>query len=215
TYTRIAGAHSVRAGYDLRMYREFGQNLGKAAGEYIVRNANAFTRAQDNSTGLFGQDLASFLLGYPTSGAIDSNDTRLDTTMYHGMFVQDDWKVSGRLTVNLGLRYDYEGATTDSANRNVRGFDPTAVPSIAAAAKAAYAANPIAQIAPSGFNVAGGLQFATDANPAFSNADRNNFQPRAGFAYQLTPSTVVRGGVGLYTVPFIIAGNFQPGYSQS
>ena len=66
------------------------------------------------------------------------------------------------------------------------------MPSIAAAAKAAYAANPIAQIAPSGFNVAGGLQFATDANPAFWNADRNNFQPRAGFAYQLTPSTVVR-----------------------
>ena len=131
------------------------------------------------------------------------------------MFVQDDWRLSNKLTVNLGLRYEYEGATTDSENRNVRGFDPSATLSITSAAEAAYAANPIPQVPASAFRVRGGLQFATDDQPGFWNADGNNIQPRAGFAYQLDQQTVLRGGIGVYTVPFIIAGNFQPGFSQT
>src|SRR5262249_27754158 len=131
------------------------------------------------------------------------------------LFVQDDWKISDRLTLNLGLRYEYEGATRDSENRNVRGFDPAAAISIEAAVKAAYAASPIPQIAPAAFSVRGRLQFASDGNPGFWNADKNNFQPRLGFAYKLDEMTVVRGGLGVYTVPFIISGNFQPGFSQT
>src|SRR5437867_5158230 len=197
------------------MYREFGSEAAAQAGEYMMRNNAAFTRAQDNSAGVFGHDLATFMLGIPTSGTIDVNPTRLDTTLYHGIFVQDDWKASNRLTLNLGLRYEYEGATRDSQNRNVRGFDPNAALSIEAAAKAAYAANPIAQIAPSAFNVRGGLQFASDSNPGFWNPDKNNIEPRVGFAFRASNSTVVRGGVGIYTIPFIIAGNFQPGFGQT
>ena len=215
TLTRIFGSHSLRTGYDFRQYRELGTNPGAQAGEYVFRNANAFTRNQDNSTGTFGQDLATFMLGFPTAGTIDINATRLNITPYHGVFVQDDWKISDRLTLNLGLRYEYEGATRDSENRNVRGFDPAAAISIEGAVKAAYAASPIPQLAPSAFSVRGGLQFASDADPGFWNADKNNFQPRLGFAYKLSDMTVVRGGFGVYTVPFIISGNFQPGFSQT
>jgi Carboxypeptidase regulatory-like domain len=215
TYTRIQGSHSIRAGYDMRLYREYGQELAAKAGEYVMRNNSAFTRAQDTSAGVFGQDMATFLLGLPTSGTIDRNGTRLDYTWYHGLFVQDDWKVSNRLTLNLGVRYEYEGATTDADNRNVRGFDPTAIPGIAAAARRAYALNPIAELPVSAFTVQGGLQFASADNPGFWNPDTNNIEPRVGFAYQLNSSTVLRAGVGVYTVPFIIAGNFQPGFSQT
>jgi hypothetical protein len=215
TFTHIAGNHALRAGYDWRAYREFGSNLAARAGEYVFRNNAAFTRQQDNSAGTFGQDLATFLLGYPTAGTIDVNGSRLDITPYHGVFLQDDWSVSDRLTLNLGLRYEYEGATRDSENRNVRGFDPNAQISIQSAVTAAYAANPIPQIAPSAFSVRGGLQFASDTNPGFWNADKNNLQPRVGLAYKLSESTVVRGGFGVYTVPFIISGNFQPGFSQT
>jgi hypothetical protein len=117
--------------------------------------------------------------------------------------------------LNVGLRYEYEAGTTDSENRNVRGFDPAAAISIAAAAQAAYARNPIAELPPSAFAVRGGLQFASNDQSGFWDADGSNLMPRAGFAYQLDTRTVLRGGVGLYTVPFIIAGNYQPGFSQS
>ena len=77
--------------------------------------------------------------------------------------------------MNLGLRYEYEGATDRADNRNVRGFDPDAAVAIAAAAEAAYAAHPIAELPASGFNVRGGLLFAGDGSRGFWNADKNNF----------------------------------------
>ncbi len=215
TYTRLMGKHSMRAGYDLRLYHEFGSNFGRQAGEYTNARNSAFTRQFDNSTGQNFQDVAGFLLGFPTGGAIEINATRLNDTWYHGMFVQDDWKLTERLTVNLGLRYEFEGATTDSENRNVRGFDPAATLGITSAAEAAYAANPIPQLPASAFTVRGGLQFASDDHPGFWNADKNNIEPRAGFAYRLTGKTVLRGGWGIYTVPNIIFGNVQTGFSQS
>jgi outer membrane receptor protein involved in Fe transport len=138
----------------------------------------------------------------------------LNITPYHGLFVQDDWKISDRLTLNLGLRYEYEGATRDSENRNVRGFDPAAAISIEGAVRA--------RTRPARFRSSrrrvqrrGGLQFASDADPGFWNADKNNFQPRLGLRLQADEMTVVRGGFGVYTVPFIISGNFQPGFSQT
>ena len=215
TYTRMMGKHSVKTGYDMRLYREFGANAGRQAGEYLIRNNAAFTRQLDNSTSQNWQDVASFLVGLPTGGSIEVNGTRLNSTWYHGLFLQDDWRLSNKLTVNLGIRYEYEGATTDSENRNARGFDPAATLSITSAAETAYAASPIPQVPASAFRVRGGLQFATDDQRGFWNADGNNIQPRAGFAYQLDQQTVLRGGIGVYTVPFIIAGNFQPGFSQT
>jgi hypothetical protein len=216
TYTRIAGKHAIKAGYDWRMYKEFGVNPGRQAGEYQFRGT--YTRLQDNSSDQFGQAFASFLLGQPSAGTnaqIERNTDRLDYTMFNGMFVQDDWKLSSRLTINLGLRYEFEGATTESQNRNVRGFDPNAAISIAPAVQAAYALSPIAELPVSAFKVRGGLQFASSDHPGFWNADTNNIQPRAGFAYQLSQKTVVRGGAGIYTIPNIISGILQPGFSQS
>lgn len=214
TLTRIFGGHTLRAGYDARLYRESGSEPGRAAGLYELRGD--YTRqAQNSASAAVGQDVATFLLGLPTGGSIERNAQRLNDTWYHGMFVQDDWKVSNKLTINLGLRYDYEGATTDSQNRNVRGFDTTADVSIAAAAIAAYARNPQPQLPPSAFSVRGGLDFTGDGNSGFYNADTNNFQPRAGFAYAVTDRTVLRGGLGVYTVPNIIFGYYQPGFSAS
>ena len=214
TFTKLMGKHSIRTGYDFRMYQEEGFGPGAQAGQYNF-NTN-YTRQFDNSSAaVTGQQLAAMMLGQPTGGFIDRNAERMNCQPYHGVFVQDDWTINDRLTVNLGLRYEYQSAPYDTDNRNQRGWDPAATLAISSAAQAAYAANPIPEVAPSAFQVRGGILFADDGNRTFWKADKNNFQPRVGFAYKIDDKTVARGGFAIYTVPFVIAGVRQPGFSQA
>jgi Carboxypeptidase regulatory-like domain len=216
TYTRIVGDHTLRGGYDMRLYHEFASNLGRQAGEYTNSNSGAFTRQTNTAAAQNWQDVATFLTGFPTGGSIEINGVRTNDSWYHGVFAQDDWKISNKLTLNLGLRYEYEAAPTESENRNVRGFDPTAILSITSAAEAAYAANPIPQVPASQWRARGGVQFASTSNPGFWNADTSNIQPRLGFAYKLNDKTVLRGGWGLYTSPYVFSNGInQMGYSQT
>jgi hypothetical protein len=219
TWTLNRGNHSFRSGTDIRVYREESFPSVHSAGRYDYSrgSANNFTKQLDNSPAAsIGQDLAAMLLGLPTGGTIDRSADRFNQVLYGGVFFQDDWKVSSKLTLNLGLRWEYEGAPTERFNRNVRGFDPDAVLSITAAAQAAYAANPIPEVAPSAFRVLGGLQFASDSERGTYDPDTNNFQPRVGFAYQADDRTVLRGGWAIYSVPalFDVSGIYQPGFSQ-
>ena len=214
TLTRIAGPHTFRVGYDFRAYRENGIPTAQAAGRYDF--STDFTKGPlDNSAGAaVGQQVAAFLLGQPTGGLIDRNTSRSNQSLFHGMFFHDDWKVNHRLTLNLGLRYEYEGATTERYNRNVLSFDQASSNPIEAAARAAYAAAPIPEIATGSFNVKGGLLFNDDNHRNFWAPDKNNFQPRIGAAFRLNDKTVLRGGWGIFTVPFVIAGVNQPGFSS-
>jgi hypothetical protein len=214
TLTRLMGSHSLRAGYDFRLYKEYGTNPGNVAGTYTF--GPDFTKQTSSSSqAAIGQELASFMLGIPTSGSIDINTDRLNYGPYNAVFVQDDWKTSDRLTVNLGLRWEYESPTTDRLNRNLRGFDTTSPSPVEAAAVAAYTANPLPELAPANFHVRGGLTFASSSNPGFWNGVKTNFEPRAGFAYSLDQATLLRGGFGVYAVPFIIDSVNQTGFSQS
>ena len=220
TWTLIRGQHSFRSGGDFRVYREESFPSQHSAGRYDFGrgSSNLFTKQLDNSSAApIGQDLAAMLLGLPSGGLIDRNTTRFNQVVYGGVFVQDDWKVTSRLTLNLGLRWEYEGAPTERDNRNVRGWDPEATLAITSAAQAAYAASPIPEIPASAFRVRGGLTFADGSNRGTYNPDKNNFQPRVGFAYQADAKTVLRGGWAIYAVPalFDISGIYQPGFSQA
>ena len=215
TYTKLAGDHSVRVGYDVRNYREFGENPGRQAGEFTNAAGSAFTRQASNSAAQNFQDVATFLLGFPTGGSIEINAIRETRQWYHGFFVQDDWKLTNKLTLNLGLRYEYEAGPSEIDNRLIRGFDPAATLSITGAAEAAYAARPDV-IPASQWRARGGVGFAGSGSEAIWNADGNNFEPRIGFAYQWTDKTVVRGGFGVYTTPFVFSnGITQMGYAQT
>jgi hypothetical protein len=214
TVTKLKGSHSIRLGYDFRLYKEYGYKPGNVAGTYTFRTD--YTRQTNLSASApIGQDLAAFMLGQPTGGSIDLNANRLNYTPYHGLFVQDDWRATSRLTLNLGLRYELEGATTEAQNRNLRGFDATDPSPIQAKAQAAYALNPIPELSVANFQVLGGLTYADSTNRSFWNPDKTVFEPRAGFAYSVNDVTVVRGGFGVYAVPFIIDALNQTGYSQS
>ena len=127
-----SGNHSIRAGYDLRLYHEFGANPGRQAGDYLTRNARrVHARSSDNSAAQNFQDVASFLTGFPTGGSIELNgDARRTTSGTTASSCRTTGSSRNRLTLNLGLRYDYEGAPTEIENRNVRGFDPNATLSI-------------------------------------------------------------------------------------
>jgi hypothetical protein len=108
-----------------------------------------------------------------------------------------------------------ESAPTERFNRNIRGFDFTSPSPIEAAARAAYAANPIPQVSVDAFRVRGGFQFVNDNHRGFYDPDKNNFQPRVGFAYAIDAKTVVRGGFAMFSVPFYIDAVNQSGFSQS
>jgi hypothetical protein len=225
SFTQLHGDHTMRYGYDYRVLRENFSSNGYQGGRFFfdgtytsidtttTTNSNNTTNANRNRNA-YGRDVAAFLLGIPTTS---TSQSLIDTTginyslqsQYHGFFFQDDWRVSPKLTLNLGLRYEVEMGLTERYNRFIRGFDPNAASPISAAALAAYTtaynANPSNfLISPSQFNVAGGVAYAGDSNRALWEADKGNWQPRFGAAYSVDDKTVIRGGFGIFMSPFRI-----------
>ena len=200
TLTRISGGHSTKFGAEYRAELETGYNFANAAPQLVF--ASTYTRGPlDNSTAApIGQGLASMLLGIASGGTINNNASRAEKSSYLSFFVQDDWRISKKLTVNLGLRYEYEQPITERFNRTIRDFDFTTASPISAAALANYAKAPIPEVPVSGFRTIGGLQFAGVGNQpgALWLADKNNFGPRAGLAYQFDQKTVARAGYGIF-----------------
>jgi hypothetical protein len=203
TFTRIQGNHSWRAGHEYRLLRDNGFAYGNVAP--ALNFAANFTRGplDTSPASPIGQGLASLLYGLPTGGQVNVNASRAEQSSFNALFLQDDWRLSTKLTVNLGIRWEYESPVTERFNRSVRGFTLGQSHPIEAQAKANYTANPIPQIPASAFRVQGGLTFAGVNNEprALWSGDRNNFMPRVGLAYQLNQLTTVRAGYGIFYSP--------------
>jgi hypothetical protein len=216
--TSIRGNHSLRYGGEFRTFQENRAAIGNYS-PAIVFNAGWTQGPLDNSPAApIGQGLASFLLGLPTGGYKDINSDYAQQSRFFGFFFQDDWKITSRLTLNVGLRYELETPTTERYDRTVRGFAFDATNPIEAAARANYARAPIPELSPADFRTPGGLLFSNVGGVARGlwNTDRNNFAPRFGFAWQARPTTVVRGGYGIF-YELIGASNTdvnQQGFSQ-
>ncbi len=219
TFTKFRGNHSIRAGSEYRLYRDNAFAYGNVAPAYTF--GNTYTRGPlDTSAGApIGQGLASMLLGIPTGGQVDVNASRAEQSQFLSFFIQDDWRLTPKLTLNLGLRWEYNYPLTERFNRSIRSFAAGVAQPFEAQAQANYRANPIPEIPVASFAVKGGLTFAgVGGQPRrLWDGDRNNLMPRFGWAYQLTPKTVVRGGYGI----FVVAGGadldnaIQTGFSQS
>lgn len=164
------GAHSFKTGYQLRRNFSFNQFSSSSSVTFSSRyTGNAF---------------ADFLLGYPTSSTLGADSFWGDLSQVtHSFYIQDDWKATSKLTVNLGVRYEYRGAWEDhsglSSNFNIRTgqIDPP------------YVFDP---------NLPAGQTGRYQANVPLVEFSKRGILPRIGLAYRLTPKTVIRSGYGAY-----------------
>jgi hypothetical protein len=184
--TLIRGRHTVKFGGEVRI-----QQLNNDAHFDIGGNFN-FRSNQTGNTSDFNQGwpIASLITGRPEF-SFNSNQT-IDPALRffsNAFFAQDDIKVTPRLTVNLGIRYDY-GRPREESRGFLRGFDPD-TPNPAAGGRLGAVVGATGQ---------GGLPAA---NFGLVNPDRTNFGPRVGFAYSINDLTVVRGGYGIYYAPVV------------
>lgn len=219
TLTWVKGDHSVKFGADLRLMMENNKTFGNVSPRMDFNEA--YTRGPlDNSPAApVGQGIAGMLFGLPDGGSTTVNDSRAEATRFYGLFVQDDWRASRKLTLNVGLRWEYESPLTERFNRGTRDFDFVTVNPIQAAARANYAKSPIPEIAVNQFHTIGGVTFlGIGGNPrGLRDPDYRAIMPRIGFAYQMNPRAVLRAGYGIFFG--MLGSEFYntdlPGYSQN
>lgn len=217
-FTKLSGNHSMRFGPEFRVYRESRNRYGTAISPQFSFNAT-YTKANNTAANpTRGGELAAMLMGIP-AGSMSITDSYVEQDKYFSLYFQDDWKVSKKLTVNLGVRWELETPITERFDRSAIGFAGTTPNPLNDAARANYAKNPIPELAPADFRAMGGLTFAGVApnGRTYWQGEKNNFQPRMGFAYQLRPKTIVRGGYGIFTASIGVnyTNTNQTGFSQS
>lgn len=188
TITWIKGKHTVHAGLDLRFWQIGYDVIGGGNNFWIDRT---WTQANCGSCGSWdpasGNSIASLLLGNPTSGSDSINVSTYWSAHYWAPFVQDDWKISRRLTLNLGGRWDFVEPETERHNMANGGFNSAAV-------------NPInSSVTVPGYSqILGGVTYlgVNGYRRSAYPLTKTDIQPRFGFAYALNERTVLRGGFG-------------------
>lgn len=184
--TWVAGRHTLKFGGNVRPQQFNVHQLIHPGGEFNFRHDQTTNSCCPNNQ---GWPIASLITGATefSFNSVQSIDPGW-RQFTHSYFFNDDWKVTPRLTVNLGLRYDLPGLRRESQNR-FRGFDPNTVNPVAGRLGAIV-----------GAAGQGGLQaeYETLAKPDYSN-----WGPRVGLAYQLYDRTVIRLGGGVYYAPIL------------
>ncbi len=197
--TMVRGRHLFKTGGDLRLLRgNYFRNTAPAGSfSFGVNETGGPNAATPTNTTGFG--LASMLVGFG-SGSLANNTGVSIQNVYYGLYFQDDFRMSSKLTLNLGIRWEYETPRTERYDRTTRGWgydkaSPLQVP---------------------GLSLRGGLLYAGIGGlpRGIYNRDRNNFAPRIGFAYTIARKTVLRGGYALSYIP-VIGSVSADGYSNS
>jgi hypothetical protein len=185
--SKLIGDHSLKTGFEARLYRFNERNPGNANGLFNFNSLFTQADPQGGTTRNSGNPIASFLLGYPNDGSIEVRAFPVRQQLAYAGFLQDDWRLTKKLKLNLGVRYELITGMTDRFNNINRGFDPTA---------------PL-PVEVQGFTGKGNILYAGvggTRREAFE-LDKNNIMPRFGVAYQWDEKTVLRGGVGQFYAP--------------
>lgn len=216
--TSIKGNHSMRYGWQER--RNYWGAVGPnySSGNFTFRNNFVRRADNDNVSSNHGLDFASFLMGLPTSMYIDTNDSFYYSTPRRALYFQDDWRISSKLRVSLGIRYEREGGIGERYNRGLsRVFLPTLQLPISDAAKTAYAKNPIAELSASSFSAMGGVTYLGQNGYDTATKGTHTFLPKVGVVYSLNTKTVIRAGYGMYMDTYNVSNDRLDtnGYSQA
>jgi outer membrane receptor protein involved in Fe transport len=192
TVNKVIGRHAVKFGAEFRVMFN-NQALPTSSFGSFTFTKGYTQRDALRAEAAAGNAFASLLLGIPASGSVPINAEPAYGNRYYVAFLQDDWRVTNRLTLNLGVRWDYESPLSERFDRQNRGFDATA-PS---------------PLKVPGLDLRGGLLFTDSKHRLPFKRDLNNWQPRLGVAYQLRRTTVLRAGYGLSYLP-----TFDTGYNN-
>ncbi len=187
------GKHAFKAGFEARFGYNKDDTDTSSSGNFAF--IPQITGQPGNNAS--GNAFASFLLGEVNSANVIRPDVIASSAGYYGVYAQDDWRISDKLTLNLGVRWEAEVPRTVDGDR-MNAFDLTQI-------------NPVSRT-PGVITFAGRNGVPRSAY----NFDGNNFAPRFGFAYKVRPKMVVRGGGGIFfgpTVSGIVATAATLGFS--
>jgi hypothetical protein len=211
--SRIQGRHELKFGGDVRIHRMNWFQSGAPGGVHTYAVDGTRELPWDASG---GDGMASFLTGsgYGGWGEYDIDAHMSTQSPKYDLYFQDNWRVTDKLTVGLGLRYDLEIPRTERYNR-MNWWDLTvAQPTLAVANPDLTGDLPAGAALQQDYsNIVGGLVFASPDQRTTADTDGNNFGPRISLAYRVTDKLVIRTGYGLFYNPslFGTAGAGQGG----
>jgi trimeric autotransporter adhesin len=185
---KYVGRHSLKFGFDYRRLKTAGNSLNYPTGGYT------FNTDSKLATSYSGVDMGDLLLGVPYQRQADTTTNLSDYIDYYGGYVQDNFRLSSKVSVNYGLRWERELGVKEVNNGLVVGFNGDATNVLAAS---------VTGILPKGAVEYAGL----NGNPtAVGSPYANKWGPRGGIAWQVDSKTVVRGGYGIFWAPQIALG---------
>jgi hypothetical protein len=193
--TRTMGRHFVKLGGEFRAYEFYRQDEVNSNGVFSFNNALTRRDPLSNTGAASGNGVATFLLGLPTGGSVQLGTPRTERYRYYAVYLQDDWKIGSRTTLNIGVRWDYQPAVTVKDNLTVSGFDTTSEnPLQAQLPQGAATINPATG---QPLILRGGLLFANHGGPKspYKN-DWDNIQPRVGITHRITQWLGARANYG-------------------
>jgi hypothetical protein len=201
--SKFMGRHSFKAGYDFRSINIDGIDFSDNSGAFSFNDV--FTRANPNTaTAGTGSDMASLLLGYASSGTGILGSKLYQNVRYNAVYFHDDFRLNHKLTINMGVRYEFETGLRGANNALLVGFDRNITSPIPVTLAGATA--------PKGALMYAGLNGAPTQT---GNNNRNKFSPRIGAAFALDDKTTLRGGYGLFWAPIPYSLQNTLGYSQT
>jgi hypothetical protein len=198
--SKLFGSHTFKVGADYRNIGTKTQSFAGGSGTFffdrLYSSSNPLTA--NNTSG--GNAMANLLLGYPSGDPGNQSTATLSSpfnvfTNYFGVYAQDDWRVSPKLTLNYGLRLEHEDGLREENDGFTVGFDRTINPGGALGA----IVNPL-----TGQPIRGGLMYAgvNGNNDYQGNPPGMKVSPRIGAVYSINPKTVIRSGFGVYWAPW-------------